>query len=136
MAVTFIVTVTVLLLFPKAPRDKIEFIRLMNAKFLAQDPEIKHVSSPSATPSPKSKAPHNNYTNRVMTPRLVGDAVSVYPPPGKQTYPRAIKLQSGVLLAASTILEPKQSISLSSSLDAGISWTPYSTVVKPPTPDL
>lgn len=136
MAVAFIVTVRVLLLLPKAPGDKIEFIRLMNAKFLVQDPEIKNVASPSAASFPKSQAPHDNSTNRVVIPRLVGDPVPVYPPPGKQTYPRAIKLQSGVLLAASTILEPEQSISLSSSLDAGISWMPYSNVVKSPTPDL
>lgn len=129
MTVAFIVTITMLLLFTKAPGDNAEFTLLMDAIFLA-------VTSPSATPLPKSKAPHDNSTNRVMIPRLVGDPVSVYPPPGKQTYPRAIKLQSGVLLAASTILEPEQSISLSSSLDAGLSWTPYSTVVKSPTLDL
>lgn len=34
------------------------------------------------------------------------------------------------------MLEPEQSISLSSSLDSGISWTPYSTGVKSPTSDL
>jgi hypothetical protein len=136
IAVAFIVTVAMLLLFPKAPGDQVEFVRLMNAKFLAQNPERKHVPSPFATPLPRLKMPYDNSTSRVMTPRLVGDPVSVYPPPGKQTYPRAIKLQSGALLAALTILEPEQSISLSSSLDAGISWIPYSTVVKSSTPDI
>ena len=60
----------------------------------------------------------------------------MYPPPGKQTYPRAIKLRSGVLLAASTIFSPQQSISLSVSLDAGASWEPYGTVVTTPAPDI
>jgi hypothetical protein len=135
-AVALIVTVTVLLLFRKAPGDQVEFIDLLDAILLAQGLDIKHFPSPSSTPEPYLKAPHDNSTDRVVAPRLVGDPVFVYPSPGKQTYPRAVKLQSGVLLAASTILEPEQSITLSSSLDAGISWIPYSTVVKSPAPDI
>jgi hypothetical protein len=109
----------------------------MNAKFLAQKPQTQYAQSPSNTPSPKMIAPYLNSTvNRIMVPTLVGDPVSIYPLPGTQTYPRAIKLQSGILLAASTIFEPQHSISFAISLDSGTSWSPYGNVVKSPKPDI
>jgi hypothetical protein len=47
---------------------------------------------------------------------------------GRATYPRAIKLRSGDLLAVYTSYEPINSISLSSSPDLGSTWSHYGTV--------
>jgi hypothetical protein len=124
-------------LFRRVPGEQADFIRSMNAKFLAQNHQTQYAQSPPSTPSPKMIAPYLNSTaNRVMVPTLVGDPVSIYPLPGTHTYPRGIKLQSGVLLADSTIFEPQHSISLSFSLDSGDSWSPYGIVVASPAADI
>ncbi|KAE9367630.1 glycoside hydrolase family 93 protein [Stipitochalara longipes BDJ] len=137
IAVGVILIVTMLLLFRRNPRDEADFLRTINAKFLAQYPQGQHHASLSESSSPKMKSPYlNSTTGRVMVPRLVGRPASIYPPAGMQTYPRAIKLRSGVLLAASTIFTPEHSISLSISMDSGNSWAPYSTVVKTPSQDI
>ena len=132
-----VILIVTALLFRRTPGDKADFIRSINAKFLAQQAENQPLASPTSTPPPKIKASYLNSTaNKVAVPTLVGGPVSIYPPPGKQTYPRAIKLRSGVLLSASTIFSPQHSISLSVSLDSGASWNPYGTVVTTPAPDI
>jgi hypothetical protein len=133
LGVILIVTV---LLCQQTPGDKAYFIRSINAKFLAQQAENHTLASPASTPPKISASYLNSTANKVAVPTLVGGPVSMYPPPGKQTYPRAIKLRSGVLLSASTIFSPQHSISLSVSLDSGASWNPYGTVVTTPAPDI
>lgn len=71
-----------------------------------------------------------------LVPTIVGPAVSLHSGQGAQTYPRAVKLRSGVLLAALTAFETENAIVLSISLDFGASWTPYATVMKAPTPNI
>lgn len=65
---------------------------------------------------------------QALTPNISGPAVDLYTPRGMQTYPRAIKLRSGNLLAGITTFEPENTIALSLSQDQGLSWKPYSIV--------
>jgi hypothetical protein len=71
-----------------------------------------------------------------LVPIIVGPAVSVYPAPGVQTYPRAIKLRSGALLVALTTFETENAISISISNDSGTSWILHSTVINGPAPNI
>lgn len=64
--------------------------------------------------------------------RLIGRAVQLSTQPGITTYPRAIKLQSGALLASFTVFEPENAIQLAVSQNEGKSWSPYGTVITKP----
>lgn len=83
-------------------------------------------------PSPGLQA----WTGPNFVPTIIGPAVSLHSGQGAQTYPRAVKLRSGVLLAALTAFEPENAIVLSTSRDSGASWAPYSTVIKAPTTNI
>jgi len=71
-------------------------------------------------------------TPPILKPSLIGTPSLLYPQPGKQTYPRAIKLRSGILLASFTVYDPENAIQLAVSLDQGVSWAPHGIVLSKP----
>jgi Neuraminidase (sialidase) len=73
-------------------------------------------------------------TSRQLT--LVGPPITLHPSPGAQTYPRAIKLRSGVFLGVVTTFEPQNGILVSISNDSGASWSPHSTIMLAPEPNV
>lgn len=62
---------------------------------------------------------------------LIGASVPIHPQPGKQSYPRAIRLRSGTILASFTVDDIENAIQLAISRD-GSSWSPYSTIMLKP----
>lgn len=70
-------------------------------------------------------------------PSLVGAPTLLYPQPGGQTYPRAIKLRSGTLLATLTVQDENlnQAIQMVISHDQGLTWSPHSVVISKPATD-
>ncbi len=95
-------------------------------------PLLKIIPSSKDSPSLPSQSLLESQEKIPSVPSLAGPAALLSPEHGAQTYPRAIKLRNGTLMAAFASFEPEVAISLSTSSDSGASWTPYGTVISAP----
>lgn len=115
------------------------FIAFMIVRQNGMLPEIAHPilqaipSSINDIPAPSQ--PHNIYelpsNSKLLSPcipSLSGPPVLISSEQVPSTYPRALKLRNGTLLASYTIFSPQTTLLLSSSHDLGLTWQSYSQI--------